>query len=120
MSAFVRNLLIIAAVAALIVVLNQQTALSTAGALVRVAFFIAIAVAVYFFWRDFGRREIELWPRRAQVVLYGSALVIVLDLAQYFWLGDLGGLDALAFFVVLGLCGYAMWRVWRSQHTYGS
>jgi hypothetical protein len=120
MSPFVRNLLIIAVVAVLIVVLNQQTALSTAGALVRVAFFIAIAVAVYFFWRDFGRREIGIWPARAQVVFYGSALVIVLDLARYFWDSNLSGLDALAFVAVLGLCGFAMWRVWRGQRTYGS
>jgi hypothetical protein len=119
MSPFIRNLLIVAAIAVLIVVLNQETALSTAGALVRVAFFIAIAVAVYFFWRDFGRREIGVWSTRAQVVFYGAALVIVLDLANYFWAGDLGGLDALAFFLVLGLCGYAMWRVWHAQRTYG-
>ncbi len=120
MSPFIRNLLIVAAVSVLIVALNQQTALITAGALVRVAFFIAIAVAVYFFWRDFGRREIGIWPTRAQVVFYGAALVIVLDLAHYFWNGALGGLDALAFFLVLGLCGFAMWRVWRRQRTYGS
>jgi hypothetical protein len=119
MSPFVRNILIVAAVAALIVVLNQETALSTAGALVRVAFFIAIAVAVYFFWRDFGRREIGIWPAHAQVVFYGSAVVIVLDLAHYFWRSNLSGLDGLAFFLVLGLCGFAMWRVWQSQRTYG-
>ena len=119
MSPFVRNLLIIAGVAVLIVVLNQETALSTAGALVRVAFFIAIAVAIYFFWRDFGRREIGIWSTRAQVVFYGSFVVIVLDLAHYFWRSNLGGLDALVFFLVIGLCGYAMWRTWHSQRTYG-
>ena len=119
MSPFVRNILIVAAVAALIVVLNQETALSTAGALVRVAFFVAIAVAVYFFWRDFGRREMGMWPARAQIVFYGSALVIVLDLAHYFWRSNLSGFDGVAFFLVLGLCGFAMWRVWQSQRTYG-
>ena len=57
-SPFVRNLLILAVIAAAVVVLNQEVAVSVVGALVRVAFFIAIAVVVYFFWRDFGRREI--------------------------------------------------------------
>ena len=57
-SPFIRNLLILAVIAAAVVILNQEVALSVVGALVRVAFFIAIAVVAYFFWRDFGRREI--------------------------------------------------------------
>jgi len=28
-------------------------------------------------------------------------------------------LDAVAFLVILGLCAFSMWRVWRDQHTYG-
>jgi len=54
-SPFARNLLILGVVALAIVILNQQTALATAGTLLRFAFFIAIAVVGYFFWRDFGR-----------------------------------------------------------------
>ena len=61
-SPFVRNLLILALIAAAVVALKQEVALSIVGALVRVAFFIAIAVVAYFFWRDFGRREIAMWP----------------------------------------------------------
>ena len=44
MSPFVRNLLILAAVAAVIVVLNAETALATAGTLLRFAFVVARAV----------------------------------------------------------------------------
>ncbi len=29
-----------------------------------------------------------------------------------------GGLDAIAFLAVLVLCGFAMFRVWRDQHSY--
>ena len=56
---FARGMLVIAAIALAIVVLNLETSLSTAALLVRVAFFLAIALAAYMFWRDFGRREIE-------------------------------------------------------------
>ena len=34
--------------------LNAETALATAGTLLRFAFIIAIAVVAYFFWRDIG------------------------------------------------------------------
>ena len=38
----------------------------------------------------------------------------------YFWPGrKTAGLDAFAFIVVLILAGYAMYRVWRSERTYG-
>ena len=64
-SPFVRNLGILAVVALLIVVFNKETALVTAATLLRFAFFIVMGVVAYFFWRDFGRREIETWPTRS-------------------------------------------------------
>jgi hypothetical protein len=116
MSPFLRNLLILAAVAAGIVVLNQQTALATAGALVRIAFFIALAVVAYFFWRDFGRREISIWPARQQWVVYGAIALFLVDLGWYF-LGSLQGRDALVFIVVAAICVYAAVSTWRRQKT---
>ena len=114
MSPFVRNLLILAAVAALIVVFDQETALATAGTLLRVAFFIVIAVVAYFFWRDFGRREIGLWSSRAQWVFYGALGLFVVDIGWWFF-DSPSGRDALAFFVVAAVCVYAMVRTWRDQ-----
>jgi hypothetical protein len=111
MSPFVRNLLILAAIAALIVVLNQETALATAGTLLRFAFFIAIGVVAYFFWRDMGRHEIETWGGRQQAVFYGAVALFVVDLG-WLLIGHLSGLDALAFFVVAGVCVYAAVRTW--------
>jgi hypothetical protein len=112
MNPFVRNLLILAAVAAVIVVLNQETALATAGTLLRFAFFIAIAVVGYFFWRDIGRREIETWSRRQQVIFYSAIALFVADVG-WFLVGHLkGGLDALAFFVVAAISVYAAVRTW--------
>jgi hypothetical protein len=113
-SPFIRNLAILALLALAIVILNQETALATAGTLLRFAFFIAIAVVAYFFWRDFGRREIETWASRAQWVFYGAIALFVVDLGWYFF-GHPSGRDALAFFIVAAACAYAAIRTWREQ-----
>jgi len=118
-SPLVRNLLILAAVAVAIVVLNQQQSLVTASLLLRVAFFIAVAVGAYFMWRDFGRREIGTWPSRQQYVFYGAVALFVVDLGWYFVRG-VSGRDALAFFLVAGASVYAAVRTWRDQTRYGS
>ncbi len=115
---FARGMLVIAVIAALIVVLNLETSLTTAGLLVRVAFFLAIAFVVYMLWRDFGRRELALWPSRAQWVFYGAAALLVVDIGWYFVQG-VSGPDALVFFLVAGACIYAGVRTWRDQHRYG-
>jgi hypothetical protein len=114
----VRGLAIIAAISLVIVVFNQETSLATAGSLVRVAFFLAIAFAAYMFWRDFGRREISIWPARSQWVFYGAVALFLVDLG-WFFLSSLSGLDALAFFVVAAACVYAVVRTWRRQRSYG-
>jgi len=118
LSPFVRGLLIIAAIALVIVVLNAETALSTAALLVRVAFFIAIAFVAYLFWRDFGRREIAMWDARRQWVFYGAVALFVVDLGWWFT-SSLLGRNALVFFVVAAVCVYAAVRTWREQNTYG-
>ena len=115
----VRGLLILAAISVVIVVLNLQTSLDTAAALVRVAFFIAIAAFAYLMWRDFGRREIGIWPTRSQYVFYGSAGLAVVDLGWWFF-GGLSGRNLLAFFIVLAVCVYTSVSTWRRQHHYGS
>ena len=114
MSPFVRNLLILAALSAAIVLLNAETALATASTLLRFAFFIAIAVIAYFFWRDMARREIELWPTRQQWVFYGAVGLFVVDLG-WFLFAHPQGRDALAFFLVAAACVYAAVRTWLDQ-----
>jgi uncharacterized membrane protein YoaK (UPF0700 family) len=118
-SPLVRGLLIIAAISAVIVVLNLETALVTANLLISVVFFLAIAFAAYMLWRDFGRREISLWPARQQYVFYGSIGLALVDIGWWF-VTPLSGRNALVFFVVLGACVYAAVRTWRRQHSYGS
>jgi hypothetical protein len=67
-------------------------------------------------WRE--RREgIAMWPSRARTVFYGAAIVAVADVGIY-WYGGAVGYEILAFVAVLALCGFAMFRTWRDQHTY--
>ena len=114
---FARGMLVIALVAAAIVVLNLGTSLTTAALLVRVAFFLAIALAAYMVWRDFGRREIGLWPTRVQAIFYGALALLVVDLGWYFVRG-VSGPDALVFFLVAAACVYVAVRAWRDQHRF--
>jgi hypothetical protein len=115
-SPFIRNLAILALVAIVIVVLNLEVALFTVGLILRLAFFIAIAVVAYLMWRDFGRREIGTWSSRPQWVFYGAVGLFVVDLGWWL-LRSPSGRDALAFFVVAAACVYAMIRTWRSQRS---
>ena len=111
-----RGLLILAAIAGLIVVFQLEQTLNALQIIARVAFLLAIAYFIFLVWRD--RREgISMWPQRAQTVFYGAAVVAVADVGVY-WYGGATGYQILAFVGVLGLCGFAMWRTWRDQHTY--
>ncbi len=112
----VRGLLILAVIAGIIVVFQLEQTLTVLLILARVAFLLAIAYFVFLIWRE--RREgIAAWPQRAQLVFYGAAVVAVADVGVY-WYGGAVGYQILAFVAVLVLCGIAMWRVWRDQHTY--
>jgi small-conductance mechanosensitive channel len=111
-----RGFLIIGLIALVVVVLNQYTALLAVAALLRIAFFLAVAFFVYLMWRE-RRGEIESWSTRERVVFYGSAFLIVTAIGLYFWRG-LPGYEQLGFIGVIAGAGYAMFRVWRSRHSY--
>src|ERR687892_192496 len=117
MNPTVRGFIVIAAIAAAIYALSLQATLVSLYALVRIAFFLAIAFVLYLLWRDRVREDASTWPRRAQVTFYGAVGVFFAALGAFFWAGA-SGLDALAFVLALGFCGFAAWRVWRDQHTY--
>ncbi len=116
MNPTLRGFVIIALVALVIVVLQLQATLVALSLLLQIAFVLAIAFFVYLVWRE-RRSEIGAWPTRARVVFYGSALLIVADIGAY-WFARPSGPDALAFFLVLFLAGFSMWRIWKDQHTY--
>ena len=117
MSPFLRNLAILAVVALVVVVLNLEVALATAGNLLRIAFVIAIAVVAYFFWRDFGRREIETWPARTAAIFYCAVGLLVVDIG-WWMLGSLSGRDALSAILVAAASIYVGVTTWRRQKTY--
>jgi cytochrome c oxidase assembly factor CtaG len=113
---FLRGLLILAAIAGIVVVFQLWRTLEALQILMRVAFVLAIAYFIFLTWRE--RREgISMWSRRAQTVFYGAAVLAVADVGVY-WYGGAAGYQVIAFVAVLALCGFAMFRTWRDQHTY--
>ncbi|MBV8256478.1 MAG: hypothetical protein JOZ56_08455 [Actinobacteria bacterium] len=116
MNPTLRGFLVIALIAVVVVVLQLQATLQALLILARIAFLLAIAFFVYLLWRE-RREEIGGWPVRARTVFYGAALLALGDLAAE-WYGGAHGLQILAFLGVLAACFFAMWRVWRDQHTY--
>jgi len=117
MNPTLRGLLVVALIALVVITLNLYVTLAALYAIAGIAFFLAIAFFAYLLWRD-RREEIAVWPRHAKLAFYGGALTIVVALSLYFVTRP-SGLYALALLAVLGLCGFAMWRAWRDQHTYG-
>ena len=117
MNPLLRGLGIIALIAGVVVVLSLEEVLATVGGLLRIAFFLAIAFFLFLVWRE-KRGDIEVWSDRSRKVFYGAILLAVVDLGVFFGLGA-SGPDALAFFLVLAACGYAAYRTWRNEHTYG-
>jgi small-conductance mechanosensitive channel len=117
MNPMLRGFLIIAAIALIVVILNLYVALASLFLIARIAFFLAIAYFLYLFWRD-RRSDIGTWPGHARFAFYGGALLIIAALGLYFTVGA-SGPEALALLSTIGLSGFAMWRAWKSQHTYG-
>ncbi|HUQ21492.1 MAG TPA: hypothetical protein VM049_00600 [Gaiellaceae bacterium] len=116
MNATVRGFLIIALIALIVVVLSLEPVLATVGGLLRIAFFLAIAFFLFLLWRE-KRGDIESWQDRSRNVFYAAVVLAVVDIGALIGLGA-SGPDALAFFLVLAGCGYAGFRVWRTEHTY--
>ncbi|MFL5922977.1 MAG: hypothetical protein ACJ743_15315 [Gaiellaceae bacterium] len=118
MNPTLRGFLIIALIAVVIVVLQLEATLTALWLLAQIAFFLAIAYFVFLLWRD-RREEIGMWPTRARVVFYGAALLMVVNMAVRFFVPVGNGLNLIVFLAVFVCGGFAMWRVWRDQHSYG-
>ena len=116
LNSFLRGMIVIGLIALVIVVVQLYSTLTALSLIARIAFFLAIAFFVYLVWRE-RRGDIATWSTRAQVAFYGAALLVVVDVGAYI-LERPAGLDALAFLLVLALCGFSMFRVWRSENRY--
>jgi hypothetical protein len=112
-----RGFLIIGAIALAVVVLNLYVALESIYALVRIAFFLAIAFFIYLVWRE-RRQDIAMWPGPARFAFYGGALIIVVTIGALILFGA-SGLPAAAALLTIIICAIAMFRAWRDQRTYG-
>jgi hypothetical protein len=115
-SPFVRGIVLVALVSLVIVALSLEESLVTAGALLRVAFFLAIAFFPFLLWRE-RRSDIETWSTLSQRTFYGAIVLAVVDVGAVLGLRP-AGLDAVVFFVVLACCAWAIFRVWRKEHRY--
>jgi len=119
-----RAFAIILAIVAIVMVFQLYATLVVVSALLQIAFFLAIAYFLFLLWR--GRRsEIALWPARAQWAFYLAILIVITNLAVYFGARlfgahrlNINGLSGVAWLLVFPICGYAIWRIWREQHTY--
>jgi small-conductance mechanosensitive channel len=114
---FVRGLVLIAIVSAAIVALSLESAVVTAGALMRIAFFLAIAFFLFLLWRE-RRSDIEAWSDLSRRTFYGAIVLAVVAIGALIALSP-SGADAIAFFGVIACCAWAVWRVWRREHRYG-
>jgi hypothetical protein len=110
----VRGLALVAAVAVVVIVLSLEPVLATVGGLVRIAFFLAVALFLFLLWRD-RRGDLEAWSEWNRRLFYGAIVLAVLDIGMLIGLGATGW-DALVFFLVLGACAWAVVRVWRLEH----
>ena len=120
MNPTVRGFLIIFLISGLITALSLESAVTTLFFLVRIVFFLAIALLIFFLWRD-RRSEISLWPVRSRVVLYGGVLLAVINLGLAFALDYPSSTgEVLIFIAVLGGSVYAVFRVWRDQMRYAN
>jgi len=117
MNPTLRGFLILVAIAAVVVVLQLESALVAISLLARIAFLLAIAFFVYLVWRE-RREEIGMWPARASVAFYSAAILAVVDIGVFWYGGASSALEAVTFVAVLVLCGFAMFRIWRDQHHY--
>jgi len=115
----IRGFAIIALIAGVITALGLEDILGSLFLVVRIAFIVAIAWFLFALWRS-RREEIATWSGRSRVVFYAAALLALVNLVLAFFLTyPATGLEVVVFFGVLVACGFAMWRVWRDEHTYG-
>jgi small-conductance mechanosensitive channel len=118
MNPTLRGFLVIALIAAVVVVLQLEQTLTALFLLAQIAFFLAIAYFLFLMWRD-RRDEISTWSARSRVVFYGAALLMIVNVASRFFVSVGTGWDLISFLAVFAFGGFAMWRIWRDEHTYG-
>lgn len=112
-SSLVRGLALIALVSVVIVALSAQWSLTIVGAILWVAFLVAIGFLLVRLYRE-RRGEADHWTQRGRVTFVGAVVVALVDVLMAVVLRPTRG-DALIFFVVLVAAVYAAVRTWRTE-----
>lgn len=110
---------ILVLIAAAITALQLGTGLFVILAFLQILFLLAIAYVLFMLWRR-RREEISMWSLRSRLVFYGGAALAIADVGLAFtpWFPN-SGLETIVFLAALAGGIFAMWRVWRDEHSYG-
>ena len=93
-------------------------ALRVALTLLSIAFFTAIAYLGYQLYQRFGF-ELDSLSDRTRLVLYASVALAFLTFCATNRMFDSGGLGAVAWVALLGICSYGVYWVWTQYRSYG-
>jgi FtsH-binding integral membrane protein len=115
---FVRNLLILAVVAAGVTAIGRTSArvLSALYLVASLALIVGLVALAYRVWRE-NRGTFSLMSTRLRLALYGSVIALVVVIAtSSLWVSNL--LTSLVFFALVGGLGYVIWRIWEESRRY--
>jgi hypothetical protein len=114
-----RAFAILILIAAVITALQIGVGLRIVLYFLQVLFLLAIVYVLFMLWMR-RREEIAMWSRRSRVVFYGGAALAIVTIGFAFtpWFPNTG-LETIVFLAAIAAGGFAMWRVWRDEHTYG-
>jgi small-conductance mechanosensitive channel len=112
-----RGVGIVAVIAVVVVVLSLEPVVATVGGILRIAFFLAVALFLFMVWRE-RRGDLEAWSDWNRKLFYGAVALGVVAIGLMIGYGLPESRDALALVVVIGLCVYVIVRIWRIEHRY--
>jgi len=112
-----RGLGIVAVIAVVVVVLSLEPVVATVGGILRIAFFLAVALFLFMVWRE-RRGDLEAWSDWNRKLFYGAVALAVVAIGLMIGYGLPESRDAFALVAVIGLCVYVIVRIWRTEHRY--
>jgi uncharacterized RDD family membrane protein YckC len=114
-----RAFAILVVIAAIITALQIGVGLRIVLYFLQVLFLLAIVYVLFMLWMR-RREEISMWSVRSRVVFYGGAALAITTIGLAFtpWFPNTG-VETIVFLAGIVAGGFAMWRVWRDEHTYG-
>jgi len=112
-----RGLGIVALIAVVVVALSLEPVVATVGGILRIAFFLAVALFLFMVWRE-RRGDLEAWSEWSRKLFYGAVVLAVVAIGLAIGYGLPESRDPFALVAVVGLCAYVVVRIWRIEHRY--